>query len=418
MGKTAVEPGLFSVFRLFTGLRLFFGIVAALARLAARDQDVRVVQVLEPALLMFWLSLPLVYPKYGRWLLPVALVLAGVGPLITEADSLATDTANNFPLETILTLQTWGSMIVLLLPVVLIAWQYHFEHVILFSIGITVLNVLIVRLTVNPSGLKSSLVAGSITARMVTFMVIGWLVARLMTAQREQRQELTDANLKLVHHSVTLEQLAITRERNRLARELHDTLAHTLSAVVVQLEAVDALWNTKPEQARARLQKSIEVTRSGLTETRRVLQDLRARPLEDLGLALAVRSLAESTAARAALKLDLRVAPRLGGVSPNIEQAVYRIAQEALTNVANHADAHHLTVQLARLDSNLVLTVSDDGCGFEPDGSASASGLGITGMRERADMIGGRLEVESQPDQGTIVKLSVRLEDDPRLDLR
>ena len=201
-------------------------------------------------------------------------------------------------------------------------------------------------MTVNLEALESPLVTGSIVARTTTFMVSGWLVGRLMTGQRKQRQAMKEANRKLTHHAATLEQLTTTRERNRLARELHDTLAHTLSAVAVQLEAANVLWSTKPEQAHARLQKSIEVTRSGLTETRRVLQDLRASPLEDLGLALAVRNLAESTASRSGLKLDLHIADRLGSVPPDIEQAVYRIAQEALVNVISHANARNLTVQL------------------------------------------------------------------------
>jgi signal transduction histidine kinase len=420
MGNT--EPGLLSVFRLFTGLRLAFGIIAVLAQWAAPDQDVRLIEVLEPAALMFWLLLPLAYPQYEDWLLAVALVFAGVGPLITQADNLSTGEPMNFPMETMLTLQTWGSMIILLLPAVIIAWQYRFAQVVLFSVGITVLNVAFISLTVGGAALESPLVTGSITARAVTFMVIGWLVVRMMTVQRAQRRELTDANLKLMHHSATLEQLAITRERNRLARELHDTLAHTLSALAVQLEAVDALWPTKPDQARTRLEKSIEMTRSGLTETRRVLQDLRASPLEDLGLASALRHLVTSTAARAGLELDLHIAPRLDSLSPDIEQAVYRIAQEALANVANHASARHLTVQLGRFDARLTLTVSDDGSGFaappgSTDGSGRAHRLGIKGMRERAELVGGRLEVESQPGQGTIVMFSVKVADDTRFDM-
>jgi signal transduction histidine kinase len=417
-----VEPGLMSVFRLFTGLRLAFGIVAVLAQWAAPDRNVRLIEVIEPAVLMFWLLLPLAYPQYEGWLLPVALVFAGVGPLITQADALHADAPEDVPMETILTLQTWSSMIVLLLPVVITAWQYRFKQVALYSIGITLLNVLFISLSVGGAALESTLVTGSITARAVTFMVIGWLLVRLMTAQRSQRQELTDANLKLMHHSATLEQLTITRERNRLARELHDTLAHTLSALAVQLEAVDALWPTKPDQAHARLEKSIEMTRSGLTETRRVLQDLRASPLEDLGLALALRNLVTSTAARAGLEPDLHIEPRLGSLSPDIEQAVYRITQEALVNVVNHANAQHLTVQLGRFDGRLTLTVSDDGSGFAaPRGTDESNGrahrLGIRGMRERAELVGGQLEVESQPGQGTIVMFSVRVADDTRFDL-
>jgi signal transduction histidine kinase len=410
MKKWELESGLLNVFRLFTGLRLTFAIVFALARLAAPDQSVHLIELIEPALLMFILSLPALRVRDEHWLLPIALVIAGLGPLLSQAENLLDDHASKLPIETILTLQTWSSMIVLLLPVVIIAWQYHLQQVIRFSLGITLLNVVIIVRTVNFEALESALVSSSIIFRMITFIVTGWLVVRMMTAQREQRQALKEANRKLTHHAATLEQLATTRERNRLARELHDTLAHTLSAVAVQLEAVNVLWNTKPEQAHERLQKSIAVTRSGLTETRRVLQDLRASPLEDLGLALAVRNLAESTASRSGLRLDLHIADRLGSVTPDIEQTVYRIAQEAFANVVSHANAHNLTVQLGRFNSRLVLTVSDDGSGFDLTEHKSARRFGIQGMRERAEMVGGVMELETKPGQGTIVLLSIEVE--------
>jgi len=276
---------------------------------------------------MLILSLPVLRSRHEHVLLPIALVIAGVGPLLSQAEVLSDDEALKLPIETVLSLYTWGSMIVLLLPLIIIAWQYRFQQVVVFSLGITLLNVLVIGLTVELEALKSPLVAGSIVLRLITFMVIGWLVVRLMADQREQRHALREANRKLTRHAATLEQLTTTRERNRLARELHDTLAHTLSAVAVQLEAVDALWTAKPDDAHLRLQKTIEVTRSGLTETRRTLQDLRASPLEDLGLALAIRDLAETTASRGGLKLDLHIADRLPAVSSNVEQAVYRIAQ-------------------------------------------------------------------------------------------
>ncbi|NDJ77123.1 MAG: sensor histidine kinase [Chloroflexi bacterium] len=409
MRNRRLESGLLTVFRLFTGLRVIFAIIFAVARLAAPDQQVRIFEVLEPALLMFVLSLPALRGRHGHRLLPVALVIAGIGPLVTQAEALLDDRAPRLPIETILTLQTWSSMIVLLLPVVIIAWQYRFQQVVWFSLGITVLNAVIIIVTGDLEALKSALVASSLIFRLITFMVTGWLVVRLMEVQREQRHALKEANRQLIHHAATLEQLTTTRERNRLARELHDTLAHTLSAVAVQLEAVNALWSTKPDQAHARLEKSIQVTRSGLTETRRVLQDLRASPLEDLGLALAVRSLAESTASRSGLELDLHVAERLGSVTPDIEQAVYRITQEALANVVSHANARHLTVQLGRFGSHLVLTVSDDGQGFDPTAHKSAKRFGIQGMCERAEMIGGTLELESSSGQGTIVMLSIEV---------
>ena len=407
MANKTIEPGLFSVFRLFTGLRLIFAVIFALGEWANPEQPVRILGLLEPLVLMLVLTAPISQAKYGNLLLPVALVVAGVGPLLVQAEGLTVYHHRNTPVETLLSLLIWSTMIVLLLPVVIIGWQYSFRHVVVFAVGITVLNVLVVGMAVGFAALESPLVLGSLLTRMVMFMVIGWLIVRLMTAQREQRHALTDANLNLSHHAATLEQLTLTRERNRLARELHDTLAHTLSAVAVKLEAVDALWNSRPEQARERLRKTIELTRSGLTETRRVLQDLRATPLEDLGLALAIRSLAQSTALRCGAELDLSIGDHLGSVSPDVEQSIYRIAQETLANIADHADASHLTVKLDRVDSQLILMISDDGKGFNFNESISARHLGIRGMRERAELIGGTLELKSQPGQGTMVTLSV-----------
>lgn len=409
MEKRSLEPGLLTIFRLFTGLRLVFAAVFTLARVTSPDQDVRIIELLEPALLMFVLSLPALRSRREHILLPVALVVAGIGPLISQAEFLSDNSDLKLPIESILALQTWSSMIVLLLPVIINAWQYHFRQVVLFSLGITLLNVLLISLTVELDALESPLVTGSIMFRLVTFIMVGWLVVRVMAGQREQRRALKEANQKLTHHAATLEQLATTRERNRLARELHDTLAHTLSAVAVQLEAVDALWTARPDDAYTRLRKTIETTRSGLTETRRALQDLRASPLEDLGLALAIRNLARSTASRGSLKLDLHIADRLGTMSSDIEQAVYRIAQEALVNVISHANARHLTVQLTNFNSRLVLTVSDDGAGFDHTGYNSVKQFGIQGMCERAEMIGGTLKVESRPGQGTIVMFSIEV---------
>ncbi|MBN1563942.1 MAG: sensor histidine kinase [Anaerolineae bacterium] len=409
MENSRLEPGLLNVFRFFTGLRLTFAVVFTLTRIASPDTTIRIFELIEPALLIFILSLPALRDKHEHWLLAIALLVAGIGPLLTQAEVLSDNNDSKLPVESILALQTWGSMIVLLLPVVIIAWQYRFRQVVWFSLGITLLNVLIVSLMISHESFESVLVTGSMIFRLITFMMIGWLVGRVMRGQREQRQALEAANRQLTHHAATLEQLATTRERNRLARELHDTLAHTLSAVAVQLEAINALWDTKPEQVHERLQKTIEVTRSGLTETRRVLQDLRASPLEDLGLALAIRHLAESTASRSGLKLNVHIAHRLGIVTPDIEQTVYRIAQEALANVATHANAKNLTVRLGQFNSQLILTVADDGQGFDLTTHKTTKRFGIQGMRERAEMVGGILELETTPGQGTTVRLSIEV---------
>lgn len=404
MKNKPVEPGLFSVFRLFTGLRLVFAVL----RYVSPPERGMLVEIIEPSVLLLLLMIPVVHTQYESILLPFILIISGTGLFVTEAMSYA-NRPDEISVEMLLLVHMWGSMIMLLIPVVITAVQYRFRTVAIFTVTITIINISMMQLMVGNVWHETALVTASLAFRLVLFLFVGAVVARLMQGQRAQRQALTEANLKLTNHAAMLEQLATTRERNRLARELHDTLAHTLSAMAVQLEAVDALWTGKPEQAHERLQRSIETTRSGLTETRRVLQDLRASPLEDLGLALAVRSLAQSTTARAGLTLDLHV-EEVGSLRPDIEQTTYRIAQEALANAANHADAHHLTVQLGQFDSRLTLTVSDDGRGFDPKQIATAKRLGVKGMQERADMVGGTLTVESQPGQGTIVMFSVEVQ--------
>jgi signal transduction histidine kinase len=231
---------------------------------------------------------------------------------------------------------------------------------------------------------------------------MGWLLDR----QREQERALDEANLKLVHHASTIEELAISQERNRLARELHDTLAHSLTATAVQLEAVSAVWEADERAARDMLGQALHTTRAGLSGARRALQALRASPLEEVGLAVAVGNLARSAAARANLTLELDVPPRLDHVPPDIAQCVYRVAEEALANVVRHAKARQLVVALACANDHLSLAIADDGCGFGP-ADVEPARYGLKGMRERAELIGGLLTVAPTHGGGTTVKLNV-----------
>ena len=131
-----------------------------------------------------------------------------------------------------------------------------------------------------------------------------------------------------------------------MARELHDTLAHSLSGVIVQLEAAEALWDVNLAGARKMVEHVHQSARSGLTEVRRALNSLRASPLDDLGLALALSDLAESVAARTDLRLDLEVADHIENIPPEVEQCIYRVAQEVLANVARHSHASAVTIDL------------------------------------------------------------------------
>ena len=180
----------------------------------------------------------------------------------------------------------------------LIGWQYKWQYMLPVILGIAGLNVGIIWSypasipPVFPRDLAMPLI------QTVVFLAVGFSIGYLMNRIRNQQSSLETANIRLTHYTSTLEQLAITRERNRLARELHDTLAHSLSGLAVQLETVKAYWDVDQKMARSSLDLSLAVVHSGLEETRRALKALRASPLEDLGLAQAIKALVEDAAAR------------------------------------------------------------------------------------------------------------------------
>jgi signal transduction histidine kinase len=238
-----------------------------------------------------------------------------------------------------------------------------------------------------------------------------------MAGQRKRREALAEANQKLVRFASTLEQLSSSRERIRLAHELHDTLAHTQSALAVQLEGVDALWHDEPEEAYSLLQKSVANTRAGLVETRRALQALRASPLDELGLSLAISELAESAAERGGFNLSQSLPRQIDNISPDIEQCIYRIAQEALENVVRHAQAETVSLTLEQDTTGVRLVVKDDGSGFDPETVDHEAYFGLRGMGERARMVSGALQVDSGPGQGTRICLLVEDYRDSRSDL-
>jgi signal transduction histidine kinase len=296
----------------------------------------------------------------------------------------------------------------LLIPLILVAWRYGWRYVVLYSIGIALLTFGLHLFYFRPGEPSLFPPVTMMVIQTISFLVVGYFISSLMRRLKQQQDSLAQANAKLTDYAATLEELTISRERNRMARELHDTLAHTLSALSVQLETVKAYWEVDPAAAQQMLDKSLAATRSGLQETRRALKSLRASSLDDLGLALALRSMAEETAAKANLQLDLSLPERLPALSPDVEQCIYRVAQEAVANVAHHANAHTLTVQLSVNEPGLGLLVQDDGLGFDVRQGEASGHFGLPGMRERAQLVGGQLTINSRPGQGTTVRLTIK----------
>jgi two-component system sensor histidine kinase UhpB len=193
-------------------------------------------------------------------------------------------------------------------------------------------------------------------------------------------------------------------ERQRIARELHDEVGQTLTGVMLQVEG---LAGKIPEELREQLDELRETARQGTEEVRRIARRLRPEALEDFGLQSALAALATAVGEQAGLRIERRLdnGPPL---SEEHELVVYRIAQEALTNVARHAGATEVQLRLQRTDERVILTVRDDGRGL-PTGVFRSS-HGIRGMRERAMLIGAQLTITGPPTGGTEVRLSIPLD--------
>src|SRR4051794_19888575 len=191
-------------------------------------------------------------------------------------------------------------------------------------------------------------------------------------------------------------------ERRRIARELHDEVGQTLTGVMLQVEGLSAAI---PEHLRDQLDELRETARQGTEEVRRIARQLRPEALEDLGLQSALAALATAVGEQAHVRVDRHLEPPGLPLSQEQELVIYRVAQEAMTNVARHAQANTVELRLERTDHKVVLTVRDDGRGLRPE--ASTSSHGIRGMRERAMLIGADFTIAPAPDRGTEVKLSI-----------
>ncbi len=206
--------------------------------------------------------------------------------------------------------------------------------------------------------------------------------------------------------------LGAVEERNRLAREIHDTLAQGLTATTLQLESADALLDagSSPEKSREPLLRALSLTQSNLEEARRSVLDLRAAPLEGRSLSRALRVLVERWEAETGIAARYRAINGGRPLPPRVEVALYRICQEALNNVARHAEAGRADVRLVATPGRVRLAVEDDGRGFDAS-SMPEDRHGLVGMNERAKMLGGSLAIQSSPGTGTRIEATVPLEE-------
>jgi two-component system NarL family sensor kinase len=238
-------------------------------------------------------------------------------------------------------------------------------------------------------------------------------------------RELSADDLRLLYTIGDLVSMAIERarlfarsmeygaveERNRLAREIHDTLAQGLAAIALQLETADALLEAGADPARARqaIEQSLSLLRANLEEARRSVLDLRAAPLEGRSLAQVLEAMADEATREWNLQTQLDVTGSHRPLPLRVETGLYRIAQEALTNIRRHAEAKHVLIRLIATPDRVELSIEDDGRGFDPT-RVPQGRYGLIGLRERVKLLGGELNMDSHSGKGTRLEVSVPLD--------
>ena len=275
------------------------------------------------------------------------------------------------------------------------------------------INTLLGGIPVTPDGWTFYL---SIIVIQTIVIGFGSVIGEKITEQNQERkvalarlEVALEENARL--HRQLVEQAreaGVLDERGRMAREIHDTIAHGLTGVVTQLEAAQAAAD-RPEQHQRHIENAARLARESLVEARRSLEAARPEALESSSLPDALASVARSWSAINEVPVEVTTTGEAVVLHPEIESALLRTAQEALQNVARHANATRVGVTLSFMGDVVTLDVRDDGVGFEvSEGRArSSDGFGLTAMRQRISRVAGTLAIESEPGGGTAVSARV-----------
>jgi signal transduction histidine kinase len=248
--------------------------------------------------------------------------------------------------------------------------------------------------------------------------VVGVLSVVGETGRQFEREEISLLNSIADQVGVAVEnarlyrqagRLAVMEERQRLARELHDSVTQALYSINLLAEAGQRLLRAGSlERVEGYMARLGEAAQQALKEMRLMVHELRPPVLEREGLVGALQQRLDAVEGRAGVETRLLVEGGLD-LPPDVEEELYRIAQEALNNALKHAAATLVTVRLCADDSRVELEVADNGAGFDPQAVAGRGGLGLVSMRERAERLGGSLTVESAPGEGTRIKVGLRM---------
>jgi signal transduction histidine kinase len=275
-------------------------------------------------------------------------------------------------------------------------------------------------LVVNSTVLEGATAEG-ITVYVVIVLVqtaaisAGFLLNDKMEQLRTQREDAFEAREAALEENAGLHMQLLTQareagvldERQRMAREIHDTVAQGLAGIIAQLRAVDA--TDDEAQRRRHLDSAVELARESLAEARRTVQAIGPPTLDTAQLPEALAEVSAKWSAAHAVPVKLVTTGEARPMHPEVEVTLLRVTQEALTNAAKHAEAGRVGITLSYMEDQLALDVRDDGVGFEPARTkpGSKGGYGLSAMRQRVGRIAGSLSIESEPGRGTVVSAIV-----------
>ncbi len=284
--------------------------------------------------------------------------------------------------------------------------RYSWKAVILTAVYLS-LSAAVVLLTGSGVGLTSWVIAIiPLTAFVVVYVVLFMRQVEARNRSQKLLEELEAANRQLAEYAGQIEDQTLTAERERMARELHDTLAQGLAGLILQLEAADShLSGQHPERAQAIIQLAMGRARGTLAEARRAIDDLRSGAAQPTDLVEAVQ--AEVDHFTAASSIPCIFSHDIAGEIPTgVREQALRSIGEGLSNIAHHSSANRAWVHISSPPGCLEVEVGDDGSGFDPAVAASQPGhYGLLGIRERVHLAGGSLEITSQPGSGTVIHI-------------
>lgn len=261
-------------------------------------------------------------------------------------------------------------------------------------------------LPINGSGAPVAAVVNSV----LLFVINGGiaLFIRLLNDQRDQLSaalgQLGQAHATLAANAAQQEELAVLRERSRLARAMHDDIGHALVVLNVKLEAAQLLYARDPARGDAELEATRDLIRATMADLRRALADLRTPTAAHESLLVAIPQLANAMQARTSCQVVCEIAPATAALAGQPREVIWYVAREALANVERHAAAAHTTVTLARQHDGWLLRIADDGVGVRPNDLRQPEHYGVLGMRERLNSVGGTLVVQRGNGGGTVVE--------------